>query len=99
VSHVSSEIGQSSIIIDRYKRFSLQFYKILMSYAEDMQAVSVDEALIDVSSTVENARRHAATVNRVAIRPPDFAKELAETIRAKIRNATGCEGARVSIFG
>jgi hypothetical protein len=68
-----------------------------MSYADDMQAVSVGQALIYVSSTVENTRRHAAAVNRDAARTPGLPKELAETIRAKVRNATCCEGARLSI--
>ncbi|KAF8579478.1 DNA repair protein [Ramaria rubella] len=71
---------------EQYKRFSLQFYTILMSYADDLQAVSVDEALVDVSSTVENARRAAP-----ADQDTDFAKELAEVIRTKVRNATKCE--------
>jgi hypothetical protein len=59
-----------------------------------MQAVSVDEALIDV----ENTRRYAAGVNRDATQFLDFAEELAQTIRAKVKNATSCEGARVSIL-
>jgi hypothetical protein len=81
----------SFLIINRYKRFSLQFYTILMKYADDLQAVSVDEALIDVTSTVENARLAASTES--ASQPPaDVAKELAEAIRTKIRVATGCEG-------
>jgi impB/mucB/samB family len=66
-------LGQSSISIDRYKHLSLQFYKALMSYADGMQAVSVDEALIDVSSTVESPRRYAAAVNRDATQLLGFA--------------------------
>ena len=68
-----------------------------MSYADDLQAVSVDEALIDVSSTVENARRHAAATKNTT-ESPDFAKELAETIRREVRSATGCEGERLAVF-
>ncbi|KAF8528237.1 hypothetical protein BU17DRAFT_38905 [Hysterangium stoloniferum] len=74
---------------EKYKRFSLQFYTILMSYADDLQAVSVDEALINVSTTVENARRMAHIGENEE--HPDYAKELAEIIRARVRNATGCE--------
>jgi hypothetical protein len=35
-----------------------------MFYADDIQTVPVDEAVLDVLSTVENARRHAAAVDR-----------------------------------
>jgi hypothetical protein len=62
---------------------------------DGMHTVSVDEALVDVPSIVKNARRHTAAFPREATRP-DFAKELAETVRGKSRNATGREGARVS---
>lgn len=62
-----------------------------MSYADDIEAVSVDEALIDVSGTVEQARRAAMTdVNRPQL---DLAKELAETIRKRVKETTGCESA------
>lgn len=37
---------------ETYKKFSLAFYTILMAYADELQAVSVDEALIDVTSQV-----------------------------------------------
>ncbi|WWC89310.1 uncharacterized protein L201_004231 [Kwoniella dendrophila CBS 6074] len=43
---------------DTYKKYSLAFYTVLMGYADDLQAVSVDEALIDVTSAV-NARAMA----------------------------------------
>ena len=69
-----------------------------MSYADDLQAVSVDEALVDVSSTVENARRCAVADNQNYTEWPDFAKELAETIRRKVKNATGCEGEGFCVF-
>lgn len=69
----------------RYKQFSLQFYTILMKYAEDLEAVSVDEALIDVSNrVVRHAEENPST--------GDPAKEFAETIRAEVKKATGCEG-------
>ncbi|GJJ11932.1 hypothetical protein Clacol_006170 [Clathrus columnatus] len=72
-----------------FEVLSLQFYIILMSYADDIEAVSVDEALIDVSSTVEQAKKTNITdLNR---QQPDFAKELAETIRKRVRETTGCE--------
>ncbi|KAL1749014.1 hypothetical protein HDZ31DRAFT_28605 [Schizophyllum fasciatum] len=71
---------------ERYKEFSLKFYTILMSHADDLQAVSVDEALIDVSSTV-NQLRSSALISPTS----DPAKDLAESIRSQVRNATGCE--------
>lgn len=68
----------------RYKTFSLQFYTILMSHADDLQAVSVDEALVDVTSTVAKLRSRCAE--------EDPAKKFAESIRAQVMKATGCEG-------
>ncbi|PPQ77576.1 hypothetical protein CVT25_011368 [Psilocybe cyanescens] len=68
---------------DRYKQYSLLFYTVLMSYADDLQAVSVDEALIDVTTTVNRLRVQSAT--------QDPAKDFAETIRAHVRKATSCE--------
>ena len=76
----------------RYKQLSLQFYTVLMKYADDLQAVSVDEALIDVSSRVytdsadntlgDDAQESESLGN---------AQALAEQIRDEIRNVTGCE--------
>lgn len=54
-----------------------------MSYADDLEAVSVDEALVDVTSTfqqVETSRRR------------DSIKAYAESIRSKVKEETGCEG-------
>ncbi|KAG8896573.1 deoxycytidyl transferase [Tulasnella sp. 403] len=70
---------------ETYKQFSLKFYTILMSVADDLQAVSVDEALIDVSERVALAQAGDENPDR------DHAKELAETIRDKIREETRCE--------
>ncbi|KAF8553775.1 DNA repair protein [Imleria badia] len=70
---------------ERYKSFSLQFYTILMRHADDLQAVSVDEALIDVSSAV--ARLRSAS----PLSADDFAVTLAQTIRAQVKQATECE--------
>jgi DNA repair protein REV1 len=72
----------------RYKQLSLRFYTILMRHADDIQAVSVDEALIEVTTSV----------SRCAIRPSslafvdDPARSLAEQIRSEVREGTGCEG-------
>lgn len=56
-----------------------------MSHADDLQAVSVDEALIDVTSSVEAARA-------VADKDKDHANEYAELIRAQVKKVTGCTG-------
>ncbi|KDR81975.1 hypothetical protein GALMADRAFT_114855 [Galerina marginata CBS 339.88] len=68
---------------ERYKQSSLQFYTVLMAHADDLQAVSVDEALIDVTTTVNQLRSQSGHT--------DPAKDFAETIRAQVRKATSCE--------
>jgi len=59
-----------------------------MSHADDLQAVSVDEALIDVTSTVNQLRAQAQRESALQ----DPAKDVAEKIRAEVRKATTCEG-------
>jgi DNA repair protein REV1 len=54
-----------------------------MSYADDLEAVSVDEALIDVTSTFEHVE---PSQRRESI------KAYAEAIRTKVREDNGCEG-------
>ncbi|KAF8638896.1 hypothetical protein AX17_001947 [Amanita inopinata Kibby_2008] len=76
---------------ERYKQLSLQFYRILLSHADDLQAVSVDEALIDVTSAVrELGDKYLSSAGSQAS-GRDPAKELAEDIRTQVRHATGCE--------
>ena len=70
-------------IDSRYRNLSLKFYTILMSCADDLEAVSVDEALIDVTSTFE---RVEPSQRRESIRA------YAESIRTKVREETSCEG-------
>ncbi|KIM49579.1 hypothetical protein M413DRAFT_15584 [Hebeloma cylindrosporum] len=72
---------------ERYKQFSLLFYTVLMSHADDLQAVSVDEALIDVTTAVNQLRAQAQRESAL----PDPAKDFAEKIRAEVRKATTCE--------
>lgn len=55
-----------------------------MSHADDLQAVSVDEALIEVTSTVNRLREKS----KLSVDP---AMEFAEAIRAEIKLTTGCE--------
>lgn len=66
-----------------------------MAHADDLQAVSVDEALIDVTGSV---RRMKAYMSQ---RPDssssrDLAKDFADAIRAQIRKATSCEGGKAA---
>jgi DNA repair protein REV1 len=71
----------------RYHELSLKFYTVLMSHADDLEAVSLDEALIDVTSAVSRLRSHAARQGS----PHDPAKDFAESIRVEVKQATGCE--------
>ncbi|KIP07473.1 hypothetical protein PHLGIDRAFT_29976 [Phlebiopsis gigantea 11061_1 CR5-6] len=75
----------------KYKQLSLQFYTILMAHADDLQAVSVDEALIDVTSSVRRIKEEILASQGEAEILQDPAKEFAEAIRAQVRKATGCE--------
>jgi DNA repair protein REV1 len=63
-----------------------------MSHADDLQAVSVDEALIEVTSGVEQVRTQAAGCDAEGGTSTDPVKEFAEMIRDQVRRATGCEG-------
>ncbi|KAI9508820.1 DNA repair protein [Russula earlei] len=74
---------------ETYRQLSLEFYTVLMSCADDLQAVSVDEALIDVTSTVGQMKVEPTSGDDGA--SVDIAKELAESMRAKIKAVTGCE--------
>lgn len=64
-----------------------------MAHADDLQAVSVDEALIDVTTSV---RRIKSEISRSqgndSIQTVDSAKDFAEAIRAQVKRATNCEG-------
>jgi DNA repair protein REV1 len=64
-----------------------------MSHADDLQAVSVDEALIDVTSTVAQMTVVPTSLDGDDDSiSPDIAKELAESMRTQIKAVTGCEG-------
>jgi DNA repair protein REV1 len=62
----------------RYDSFSLKFYDILLKHAHLLQAVSMDEGLLEV--------KVAPTISR----DRDPALALAHKIRAEIFEATGC---------
>ncbi|KAG9127443.1 deoxycytidyl transferase [Ceratobasidium sp. 392] len=74
---------------ERYKELSLKFYTILMGLSDDLQAVSVDEALIEVTSAVEALRVCALESGQLQVE--SYEKQMAENIRDKVRSATGCE--------
>lgn len=61
---------------EKYTAASEAFYRVLISEADEIQANSVDEAFIDVSS-------------RITERGKDQELELAEEIRRKVREANG----------
>lgn len=69
-----------------------------MTHADDLQAVSVDEALIDVTSTVSQMKvvsldgEDHTKEDTLSSEDLDPAKQLAEVIRAQVREATKCEG-------
>ncbi|ORE05133.1 DNA repair protein [Rhizopus microsporus var. microsporus] len=63
---------------EKYKSVSETFYKILFHYADEIEVVSVDEALIDVSSHINTPYQGEE-------------EALALKIRKEIRDSTGCE--------
>ncbi|KAG0176158.1 deoxycytidyl transferase [Apophysomyces sp. BC1021] len=63
---------------EKYKSISEKFYEILFQYADEIQAVSVDEALIEVASHITQLDAGQE-------------EELAGRIRNDIRETTGCE--------
>ncbi|KAJ7118629.1 hypothetical protein C8R43DRAFT_1099174 [Mycena crocata] len=72
---------------ERYKDLSLKFYTVLMSHADELEAVSIDEALVDVTTAVARVRRAYARVGSTI----DPATAFAESIRAEVKQATACE--------
>ncbi len=82
--------------LHRYKKYSLQFYTILMGHADDLQAVSVDEALIDVTSSVRRIEAYVSQSDTGHGRENvDPAKDFADAIRSQVRKATNCEGMKL----
>lgn len=73
---------------ETYKKFSLLFYTVLDAYADELEAVSVDEALLDVTGVV-TARRLAPP--EAGLEDEDPAVQVANKIRDDIRAGTGCE--------
>ncbi|KAF9356858.1 deoxycytidyl transferase [Mortierella sp. AD094] len=77
-----------------YEDISIEFYKILLTYADELQAVSVDEALLDVTSKClplwdqrkSNTADHRGDVSSSRMAPG----MLADRVREQIFLATGC---------
>ncbi|ORZ24424.1 hypothetical protein BCR42DRAFT_342701 [Absidia repens] len=63
---------------EKYKEVSEIFYGILFQYADEIQAVSVDEALLEMGSHITVAGRNEE-------------ESLALMVRNEIRKKTGCE--------
>jgi nucleotidyltransferase/DNA polymerase involved in DNA repair len=98
-------LPSTSYEFDTYKKHSLTFYTILMAYADELEAVSVDEALIDVTSRVNTLAQaplefDASEGTKEPAEQParDHVKLLAEKIRDDMRKATGCEGKRCELL-
>ncbi|GAA5943146.1 deoxycytidyl transferase [Sporobolomyces koalae] len=73
-----SDIQTMPFEFERYREFSLTFYEILLKHAQILQAVSMDEVLLEVK------------VPPAVSRDRDPALALAHEIRAEIFAATGC---------
>ena len=64
-----------------------------MAHADDLQAVSVDEALIDVTSSVRRIKVYTSQKGDTDTpESSDLVKDFADAIRAQVRKATNCEG-------
>jgi DNA repair protein REV1 len=62
-----------------------------MAVADDLQAVSVDEALLDVTNAVANLKAQEQSMNPTGALTHDCAKVLAEILRTQIIEATHCQ--------
>jgi DNA repair protein REV1 len=67
----------------------------LIALADDIQAVSVDEAIIEVTNVIEDFKsrylKAHPTMTVTEIASHDFAKQYAEFLRYQIKDLTGCE--------
>ncbi|CBQ72782.1 related to DNA repair protein MUS-42 [Sporisorium reilianum SRZ2] len=86
---------------EAYNSISLTFYTFLLEHSDALQAVSVDEALVDVSLLLQNMRDGDTTTGSLYQRYRDqlgsqgqvwtAEKQLAEALRDEIRDRCGCE--------
>ncbi|CDW97106.1 hypothetical protein [Sporisorium scitamineum] len=86
---------------EAYNSISLTFYTFLLEHSDALQAVSVDEALVDVSLLLQTMREGNTTAGSLYDRYRDHLgsqgqvwtaeKQLAEAFRDEIRDRCGCE--------
>ncbi|KAF8946703.1 deoxycytidyl transferase [Haplosporangium gracile] len=81
----------------QYEDISIEFYKILLGYADELQAVSVDEALVDISSKClptwgagPNDNQFSASGTQDADPSRMSPAAFALKVREEIFFATGC---------
>jgi DNA repair protein REV1 len=79
----------------QYEDISIEFYKILLSYADELQAVSVDEALVDITSKCTPSWEYPGQQQDVNQRLKDGSTQmdpgtLAERVRKEIFSVTAC---------
>lgn len=72
---------------EAYKAASTEFYTILLNKSDKLEAVSVDEAYLEVT----NRLSAFATEYQIDTAKEDVAVLYAEKIRDSVRSATGCE--------
>ncbi|KAF9325988.1 deoxycytidyl transferase [Podila minutissima] len=83
----------------QYEDISIEFYKILLTYSDELQAVSVDEALVDVTSKCQSiwekqeTARHSFSASSSSSVPNSQRMDpgtFARRIRDEIYKATEC---------
>jgi DNA repair protein REV1 len=74
---------------DKYDQASRQLYLVLLKYADDIQAVSCDEAFVEVSTAVYKIHQQDLDIFDQEMLTKASIK-LADQIRAEIREATQC---------
>ncbi|TXT08386.1 uncharacterized protein COLE_05310 [Cutaneotrichosporon oleaginosum] len=71
---------------ETYKSHSTAFYAVLLAYADELEAVSIDEALLDITGAVTAC----SLAPDEAGADPDPAVTVAARVRADILEKTGC---------
>lgn len=85
---VGAELETIPYEFETYRRHSEAFYTVLLGYADELEAVSVDEALLDVTGAVTAI---SLAPEEAGATSSDPAIQLGDRIRADIRGITGCE--------
>ncbi|KAH6898766.1 hypothetical protein B0T10DRAFT_118585 [Thelonectria olida] len=74
-----------------YEDASRLFYESILDIGGVVQSVSVDEALVDVSSIVLTSSGSQGTEDGFIRREQDMADDIARALRGQIKEKTGCE--------